>query len=744
MSLPQSSFFTQPDEIRAVVRQLQQETILFTLPFLYGAGLLLLIVAGFMADPLYGGLPALSFFLLTFLVWRLLQLAYLAAAWVLVGGCLAITFMIVVWGQLDVAICLLILPIGLATHFIGLASGVTVATVCTLLLFYAQRTWLTLDPALCLVTVLGSWSVVGLIWLTAHPLLTTARWFWVSHKESRQAIEVARDYQEQLGRLVEDLADANLQLTRLNRAAAATRQAAEDARNAKEQFVANVSHELRTPLNMIIGFSEMITQTPDLYGATLPPTLLADLDVILRNSQHLARLIDDVLDLSQIEAGRMALTRERIALQEIIDAAITAVQPLFVSKGLYLQTELEANMPALFCDRTRIRQVVLNLLSNAGRFTEQGGVLLQAKCEDAFITVSITDTGVGIPADAIERLFQPFQQLDGSLRRRAGGSGLGLSISKRFIELHEGQMWVKSQEGVGTTFFFRLPIDPLPRLEERATRWLNPEWEFRQHRRPATTPPPLLRPRFVVLESEDALQRLLRRYLDGVEVVGTTTLPDAIQALTAAPALALLLNDTAWPENFQQITTAIEWPANTPLILCSIPGIHEVTNALGVADYLVKPVARRKLLTALESLPLNNRTVLIVDDEPEALHLYRRMLTSVARPYRVLRASSGQEALELLATHHPGALLLDLVMPNMDGFRLLAAKEQNPLLRTIPTIILTARDPTGQPTVSNALAVTQRGGLSVAQLLACIEAVSGILSTSGQTGGLAQPKKRVD
>lgn len=723
----------QPADMRTTLRHLRQETLLFVLPVFYIAGFILLAAANSMTDPIRGGLPALLLFLWPFLVWGALRLNYWVAAWILVSGCLAINLLVVTWAQFPMAVALLMLPIGLAVLFIGTAGGMALAMLCTLWLFYTERTQVSIDPALCNVTLIGIWGVFGLILLTSHPLLTAIRWFWSSHEQSRKALDQARDHQEKLGRLVEDLADANLQLTRLNRVASAMRQAAEDARRAKEQFVANVSHELRTPLNMVIGFSEMITQTPALYGVALPTPLLADLDVILRNSHHLAHLIDDVLDMSQIEADQMALSKERVTLAEIIDAAVIAVRPLFVSKGLQLQVALPADLPLIFCDRTRIRQVLLNLLSNAGRFTEQGGVQIQVYWEGAFIAVHVADSGPGIPAVALARLFQPFEQLDDSLSRRVGGNGLGLSISKRFVELHEGKMWVKSEVGVGTTFGFRLPVDP-PALAEGSfgAGWLNSEWEYRQRTRPSSAPVPVLRPRFVVLEEADALQRLLRRYLDGVEVTAVTTLAEAITALAQSPAHALLVNDVAWAQNCQPLTESIELPYGTPLLLCALPGLHEATNGLGIADYLVKPIASQTLLAALDRLHLKNRTVLLVDDEPDALHLYRRILSAAEQKYRVLRAGNGQEALDILRSQRPDVILLDLVMPKLDGFRLLAAKNQDATLRAIPAIVMTARDPVGQPIVSNALTVTQQGGLSVAQLLACITALSEILSKSGQ------------
>jgi CheY-like chemotaxis protein len=175
-------------------------------------------------------------------------------------------------------------------------------------------------------------------------------------------------------------------------------------------------------------------------------------------------------------------------------------------------------------------------------------------------------------------------------------------------------------------------------------------------------------------------------------------------------------------------------PYGTPAIVCSVPEMCEITDALGVSEYLVKPVSREQLAAALDRVHLSGNTILIVDDEPEALRLFRRMLTSLGRDYRVLRARDGEEAMTILQRTRPDVILLDLVMPNMDGFRLLAAKNQDPALRDIPVIVISARDPAGQPIVSNALAVMRGGGLSVPRLLACIEALTAILSTAGPIG----------
>ncbi|MDI7276156.1 MAG: HAMP domain-containing sensor histidine kinase, partial [Anaerolineae bacterium] len=413
-------------EMRWLLRQLRGRAIRAMLPPLLLGGLLLLGFPGRFSDPARGEWLGILLWLVAALAWGLDKLSSLASGWGLALGCLVADLLVVSWGGVGPATYLLALPAALASLAVSVPAGAVVASMCTGLLVWAPAGLLPGDPTLRVVTLVAVWGVFGLIWLTLQPLLTALRWSWSSYEQSRNLLDRARDYQVQLKQTLKDLADANLQLTRLNRLAQALRQEAENARAAKEQFVANVSHELRTPLNMIVGFSEMIIESPETYGERIPPALLADLEIILRNSQHLSDLIDDVLDLSQIEARRMALTSERVLLAEIVGAAALAVRPLFDSKGLYLRTDVPDGLAA-HCDRTRIREVVLNLLSNAGRFTERGGVELRAWQDGREVVVSVADTGPGIAAEDREKLFRPFQQLDGSVRRRYGGTGLGLA-----------------------------------------------------------------------------------------------------------------------------------------------------------------------------------------------------------------------------------------------------------------------------------------------------------------------------
>lgn len=670
---------------------------------------------------LFPGILAFKLLPVRFLVAQLVWQAGLAAA---------IVLEVYVSQQPEVALLCVFLPL-LAVLTLGWQAGLLAEGSVVGLVW-----WLSHSPAmpplsvsLALATVFGG-AMAGLFgWSATRTTLATAQWSALYYEEARAMIDEARDQRLELKQVQEDLVQANQELARLSDRLKVMYQLAEEARRAKAEFVANVSHELRTPLNMTIGFAEMILDAPEAYGGGIPPALLADLAVIHRNSQHLSSLIDDVLDLSQIEAQQMALTKERTSLYEVVRAAAIAVHPLFESKGLYLETEIAEDLPAVLCDRTRIREVVLNLLSNAGRFTERGGVRIRAWEESSDVVVSVADTGPGITEADRDKLFRPFQQLDTSTRRWHGGTGLGLCISKNFVEMHGGKMWLESDVGSGTTVFFTLPIDLTVPIEGGAARWISPGWEYRLRTRASLAPPPAMRPRLIVLEAEGALQRLLSRYLDGTEIVSVTTLDEAIQELSDVPAQALLVNDASVSQSLERITSAT-LPYGTPAIVCSVPGIAEAVDSLEVSDYLVKPITRDRLLAALDRLHLNGKTILVVDDESDALRLFWRMLARAGRDYRVLTADDGHEAMHILREQHPDAILLDLVMPNMDGFQLLAAKKEDPALCGIPVIVTTARDPAGQLVLSNALGVARGGGLSMHQLLASIEALSQILGSA--------------
>ncbi|MGQ9682017.1 MAG: ATP-binding protein [Anaerolineae bacterium] len=651
-----------------------------------------------------------------------------AGAWMLIGGCAATTLAAVrVLPQSNLAV-LLPLSAGMATFLIGLRAGSAVAFALSIALFIAAPPSGRGSTGAYLPTVIAIWATALLIWVARRPMLMAVEWAWASYDHARGLLEEARDQRLELKQARDDLAAANRELARLSERLSVLYQMAERARRAKEEFVANVSHELRTPLNMIIGFSEMIAQSPELYGE-LPAMLLADIRAIQRNAQHLSSLVDDILDLSQVETDHVVLAFDTVSLPSVIESAVEAVRSFFDSKGLYLETEVPADLPLLVCDATRIRQVVLNLLSNAGRFTERGGVRVDVVREPQQVIVRVADTGPGIQREWQERVFEPFEQLDASIRRHHGGSGLGLSISKRFVELHGGRMWLESEPGRGTVFSFSLPLEasaPPGRMVDRFSRWFSPYHEYEPRSRPSKAPVPEVRPRLLVLEQGDSLQRLLRRYASEAEVLPVHDANEALRTLRHSPAQALVVNTPLLRELTAPLEPLTSLPYDTPAVFCWVPGSNEAALEFGVAAHIVKPVRREALISSLEGLGEDVHTLLLVDDDAEALQLLARMASSFRR-YRVLLAHSGQEALELLRTRRPDAMMLDLMMPEMDGFAVLRAKGADPNLRDIPVIVVSARETMGDMVLSNALAIT-RSRLSGVSLIGCIQAISASLS----------------
>ena len=566
------------------------------------------------------------------------------------------------------------------------------------------------------------------------PLLLLAEWSFFNFNQAQNSLEEAREQRLELNQAQADLLLANRELARLSERLAALQRIAEEARQAKSEFVANVSHELRTPLNMIIGFTEVIAKSPNMYG-NLPAALMTDINAIQRSSRHLLGLVNDVLDLSQVEAGRMALSREWASIPEIVQNAVLVVKSLFDSKGLYLEVDQPAELPQVYCDRLRVQEVLINLLSNAGRFTRHGGVRVACRQENETVLVSVSDTGPGIPSEDQPRLFEPFQQLDNSIRRKYGGSGLGLTISKQFVEMHGGKMGLTSRQGEGTTFFFSLPVFVSLSQEieagSRIRRALIPDDEtgYNLRTRPSRAPVvPTLSTRMVVLEQEQSLQKLVRRYMPDVETVRAASAAEAVAELNRSPAQALLANLAPSQEGVLEELEKV--PYGTPIISCWVPGEVEAARQLRVVNYLVKPVTREKLLATLAELDGRLQTILVVDDEPDELHLFARMLESDRPDFQILQVTNGKRALDMLRRRKPDVMLLDLAMPVMDGYQVLEEKHQDPSISDIPVIVLSSRDPAGNLIMSKTLRVTQNSGLTINNLAECIQSVAQILAPS--------------
>ena len=645
----------------------------------------------------------------------------------LISGLAGLILLSAWWLRSASALSLLAICPVLVLIFYGWREATLCAILCAIAVIVTGRALqdaLAGTVAILLLAVMTPLATVGLQLAEEIAQWAEARWF-----EGRRELDEAQDQRLRLKEVQQDLVQANTELARLTERLQAMRRVAEDSRRAKEEFVANVSHELRTPLNMIIGFAEIISEVPDSYGI-LPPRLLADIEVILNNSRHLSSLVDDVLDLSQAETGRMALSPRQVSVSNVVATAISTVSALFQKRGLWLRSEISPDLIAV-CDEVRIRQVIVNLLSNAGRYTRKGGATVRAWTDKDALVISVEDTGSGIAPEKQEAVFEPFRRLEGERDSESKGSGLGLAISRRFVEMHGGEMWLTSQENQGSTFFFTLPLNGVPLPEPTtptAGRWFNPYQTYEERQRPSSAPSPHLRPRFVIVERGEILRRLLARYQGDVEIVTAHTIDEAVMLCQRVPAQALIVNHPDLHYVHQHAIDPAELPYGVPVLTCWVPDSTTAAEELGVAEYMIKPLDRAQLLKAVSRVDLAGDTVLIVDDEPDAVHLLSRILSSAEDQIRTISASSGREALELMHRRRPGLVLLDLIMHGVDGYSVLRTKRDDPAIADIPVIAVSAQDPIRGPIASNYLGIARSGGLSTQELLSAISTVTALLS----------------
>ncbi len=455
----------------------------------------------------------------------------------------------------------------------------------------------------------------------------------------------------------------------------------------KSQFLANMSHELRTPLNSVIGFSRVILKGID---GPLTDMQHTDLQAVYNSGQHLLGLINDILEISKIQAGKMELSFEDTDLREIIKGVMSTAIALVKDKPIELQQSVPPDLPTIRADSRRIRQVLINLVGNAAKFTEEGLIRIEAKAGPTEVIISVTDSGIGIPPDQLEIVFEAFTQVDGSSTRRAGGTGLGLSIANHFVEMHDGRIWVESTLNAGSTFYVALPIEGPPEFpgEEKAgepkTEQPEPKQESDQ--------------RLVLcVDDDEGVITLFRRYLSkqGYKIVGLTDSTAVVEKVRQLKPFAITL-DVMMPNKDGWLVIQ-ELKANPdtrdiPVVMCSIASEKEYGLSLGASDYLLKPILEEDLVDALERLDQEEgpHLVLVVDDQPGDRNLLRRMIEAY-EGYEVVEAAGGQEAITLIRQVRPNIIILDLMMPDIDGFAVLESVKADKTTRSIPIIVVTAK-----------------------------------------------------
>lgn len=460
----------------------------------------------------------------------------------------------------------------------------------------------------------------------------------------------------------------------------------ERATQMKSKFLASMSHELRTPLNAIVGFSDLLAEgTP----GQLNDKQKRFINHIKQGSAHLLQLINDILDLSKIEAGQLELRSEEFLVKDALPEVLSTIQPLAMAKNIRVEQKVDSKS-LVKADRVRFKQILYNLLSNAVKFTPKDG-LISIDCVDVwdFVRVSVTDTGIGIRPEDQKVVFEEFRQIEGSADRAQEGTGLGLAITKRLVEQQGGQIGVESELGKGSRFTFTL-------VAAESKSKVRPLFE------PATASiiaaSGRLTPLVLIVDDEGPARELLASYLEphyrvAMAESGVEALKKAQQLRPDAITLDVLMPGSNGFETLAALRKKTE-TANIPVIILSIVDQKQVGFALGAADYLIKPVRKPALLEAIRRhVPCpadDDSSILLVDDDPKALELLEEALRSAG--YETQGVRSGARALEVLANKVVGAILLDLLMPGMDGFQVIRHVRQEPAFRELPILVMTAKN----------------------------------------------------
>jgi PAS domain S-box-containing protein len=509
------------------------------------------------------------------------------------------------------------------------------------------------------------------------------------------------------------------ELVQANQSLESARDLALEANRAKDAFLAVMSHELRTPLTAIIGYCDLwLTDLKDTDDHD-PQEMLDDLRKIHISGRHLLTLINDILDLAKIQAGKMVLEATDFDLSPLLHDLQEWVDPLVRKNSNVLTVEAANDLGAMRADRTRVRQVLLNLLSNAAKFTNNGDIRLTAERVSgaggrAEIVFRVTDTGVGMKPEDVRRLFQPFVQVDSSNTRKHEGTGLGLAICRKLCELMGGTIEVQSELGVGTTFTVSIPARMAP-----------PELPGARRDGPAALPAASESATVLVVDDDPQTRALLQSVLakEGYRVLTAAGGSAGLEAARTLRPAAVILDALAAGPGGWTILGALKAEAataNIPVIMATVVDGHTRGVALGATDYVAKPIDWARLgviLRTYRSEP--GAPILLVEDDTSTREVTARTLR--AQGWMVLEATDGREALDRVRELQPAAILLDLMMPNMDGFEFLAVLRQEPSWRTIPVIVVTAADLSEADRArlaGSVQQVLQKGSTTPGQLLA--------------------------
>jgi signal transduction histidine kinase/DNA-binding response OmpR family regulator/HAMP domain-containing protein len=503
----------------------------------------------------------------------------------------------------------------------------------------------------------------------------------------------------------EETRSLSVEITKRNEELSAKNKEIEKAYKVKSEFLSSMSHELRTPLNSIIGFSSVLLGPS---GDPLSPDQRMALEKVLKNGKHLLQLINDILDISKLESGRMMLSVETEDISTILSNCVLIVEPLIQSKRLNLTQDIQQGLPPLTTDIVKVRQILVNLLSNAGKFTEKGGIAITVRQSDAgIVSFAVKDTGIGIESKNFDTVFEEFQQVDSSSTRKYKGTGLGLPIARRLARMLGGDLTVESEIGKGSTFTLTVPSKLPTRLVEMQAPMQMPV-PVPQTARPEPPRPPVAisasipqplrtgqQVQILSIDDDPDVIEILRKYLvpEGYSLIGALSGDEGLEIASRVKPDLITLDIMMPKKDGWQVLRELKANPETkdiPVIIHSIIDNRPLALSLGAVDVMMKPTDPKRLLTLVKKhYKSGDQFILVVDDNLDFALACKDLLKRDG--FNVKIATRGEEAVKILEESIPSLILLDLVMPGMDGFNVIHALRSKEQWTSIPVVVLTGK-----------------------------------------------------